>query len=63
MLFYDYDRGTLYFDDTMEDKASVVMKQDKFSISCDLGVGSGTFTSYGCDLGHEYVKINADYRT
>ena len=29
----------------------------------DLGVGEGSFKAYGCDLGHEYVKINADYRT
>ncbi|NCD13230.1 MAG: hypothetical protein EOL93_11830, partial [Epsilonproteobacteria bacterium] len=22
-----------------------------------------SFTAYGCDLGHKYVEINADYRT
>ncbi|MDD2567343.1 MAG: bifunctional ornithine acetyltransferase/N-acetylglutamate synthase, partial [Thiovulaceae bacterium] len=32
-------------------------------ISCDLGLGNGAFEAYGCDLGYEYVKINADYRT
>jgi len=58
-----YDRGTLYFDAKMEQKASEVMKLDAFTISCDLGLGEGTFTAYGCDLGYEYVKINADYRT
>ena len=58
-----YDSGKLYFDAEMEEKASLVMKRDRFSISCDLGVGEGSFTAYGCDLGHEYVKINADYRT
>ncbi len=58
-----YDRGELYFDDDMESKCAIVMGHKKFSISCDLGVGEGSFKSYGCDLGHEYVNINADYRT
>jgi len=58
-----YDKGVLLFDDAMEIKASEVMKLDKFTILCDLGLGEGKFTSFGCDLGYEYVKINADYRT
>ncbi len=58
-----YEKGTLLFDDTMEEKASQVMKKAEFSISCDLGVADGKFISFGCDLGYEYVKINADYRT
>ncbi len=58
-----YDRGELYFDEEMEKKCAVVMQHKKFTISCDLGIGDGRFKAYGCDLGHEYVKINADYRT
>ena len=58
-----YDKGELLFNEAMEDKAAAVMKKDRFTISCDLGVADGKFTSYGCDLGYEYVKINADYRT
>ena len=58
-----YERGTLYFDAAMEQKASEVMKLESFTIFCDLGLGEGKFTSFGCDLGYEYVKINADYRT
>jgi len=58
-----YDSGELYFDKAMEEKTAKVMKQDNFTISCDLGVADGEFMAYGCDLGHEYVKINADYRT
>ena len=61
--FCVYDKGTLLFDESMELKTSQVMKLDKFSISCDLGIADGVFTSFGCDLGHEYIKINADYRT
>jgi len=58
-----YDKGKLLFDEAMEAQAAEVMKSNEFTISCDLGVGEGEFTAYGCDLGHEYVKINADYRT
>jgi len=58
-----YKKGDLLFNVDMEDKAAEVMKKDRFTISCDLGVSNGKFTSFGCDLGYEYVKINADYRT
>jgi glutamate N-acetyltransferase / amino-acid N-acetyltransferase len=58
-----YDKGKLLFDADMEVKAAAVMKQSEFTIFCDIGVGKGEFTAYGCDLGYEYVKINADYRT
>ena len=58
-----YDRGKLYFDAEMEKKAAIVMGHKKFTISCDLGIADGSFKAYGCDLGYEYVKINADYRT
>ena len=58
-----YDKGQLLFDKEMEEKTAQVMRLDKFTISCDLGAGDGKFTAYGCDLGYEYVKINADYRT
>jgi len=58
-----YDCGKLNFDSEMERKAAIVMGHKKFTISCDLGIGSGNFKAYGCDLGYEYVKINADYRT
>ncbi len=58
-----YDKGTIYFDEAMEKRASEVMKLDAFSITCNIGLGEGSFIAYGCDLGYEYVKINADYRT
>jgi len=61
--FCVYDRGVLNFDAEMEKKCAIVMSHKKFTISCDLGVGEGSFKAYGCDLGHEYVNINADYRT
>jgi len=58
-----YEKGSLLFDEAMEVQAAEVMKTSEFTIACDIGVGKGEFTAYGCDLGHEYVKINADYRT
>ncbi len=58
-----YDRGEILFDAVMEERASKVMQLKEFTIACDLGMGEGRFRAYGCDLGYEYVKINADYRT
>jgi glutamate N-acetyltransferase/amino-acid N-acetyltransferase len=58
-----YDNGVLNFDKDMEKKCVIVMQHKKFTISCDLGIANGEFKAYGCDLGHEYVNINADYRT
>jgi glutamate N-acetyltransferase / amino-acid N-acetyltransferase len=36
---------------------------DEVSIVCDIGIGEGSATAYGCDLTPEYVHINADYTT
>ena len=58
-----YENGKNLFDEVVEEKAYKVMSKEQFKIICDLGIGDGSFTAYGCDLGYEYVKINADYRT
>lgn len=58
-----FSKGEILFDELQETKASKVLANDKYKVICDIGVGEGKFTSYGCDLGYEYVKINADYRT
>ena len=67
VIYYDdvlvFGDGKTELDKETEQKASAVMKKDSYKISCDLGVGDKSFTSYGCDLGHEYVNINADYRS
>ncbi len=36
---------------------------DEVGIVCDMGLGDGVATAYGCDLTPEYVHINADYTT
>ena len=61
LLIYGKDKKEL--DKQTEKKAYQIMKKDSFKIICDLGVGKESFTSYGCDLSYEYVKINAEYRT
>lgn len=58
-----YQKGELLFDEKLEPFAAAVMQKSTFTIHCDIGQGDGEFIAYGCDLGHEYVKINADYRT
>jgi len=50
-------------DKEREAQAYAIMKKEQFRVRCDLGLGEGSYTSYGCDLSYEYVKINAEYRT
>ncbi len=58
-----FNKGEICFDELTEAKAGEVLKNDKYKIICDLGVGEGKFIAYGCDLGYKYVEINADYRS
>jgi glutamate N-acetyltransferase/amino-acid N-acetyltransferase len=58
-----FNKGEIVFTKEVESAAGKVLQNDKFKVICDLGVGEGTFTAYGCDLGYKYVEINADYRT
>ena len=58
-----FENGVNLFNDAKEIEASAIMQKSRFTIYVDLGVADGTFTAFGCDLGNEYVKINADYRT
>jgi len=68
-LIIHYDDLLIYsnefreLDKVREKKAYAIMKQDSFKVTCDIGLGDGEYTSYGCDLSYEYVKINAEYRT
>lgn len=58
-----FNKGEICFDATTEARAGDVLKKDKYKIICDIGLGEGKFTAYGCDLGYKYVEINADYRS
>jgi len=58
-----YSNAFRELDKVREEKAYAIMKQDTFKVTCDLGLGTASYISYGCDLSYEYVKINAEYRT
>ena len=58
-----FNKGEITFTKEVEEQAGLVLQKDKYKIICDLGLGEGKFTAYGCDLGYKYVEINADYRT
>jgi len=52
-------RGAAY----REEDGQRVMKQDEITVRVDLGRGSARTTVWTCDLSHDYVSINADYRS
>ncbi len=56
-------QGGLYGGPEAEAQAAAVMKQNRYQITLDLGLGQGSFWVLTSDLGHEYVNINADYRS
>ena len=53
VLTADYDEATV----------ASYMTGDEVSITVDVGIGRGKFTVWTCDLTHEYIRINADYRS
>ena len=71
----DRDRLSIRFGDILVAEAGWVadsyseaagadyMKNPEIEISVDLGVGSGEAEVWTCDLTHEYIRINADYRS
>jgi glutamate N-acetyltransferase/amino-acid N-acetyltransferase len=46
-----------------EEDGQRVMKQDEIAIRVDLGRGKAAATVWTCDFSHDYVSINADYRS
>ena len=46
-----------------EEKATEWMKRDKVTFLCELKQGREGATAWGCDLTHDYVNINGDYRS
>lgn len=71
----DQTRIDLYLDDVCvavaggrnpdyrEEDGQRVMQQSEITVRVKLGRGSSTATVWTCDLSHEYVRINADYRS
>ena len=46
-----------------EEAGAALMKERNITINLDLGLGKGTSTVWTCDLTHQYITINADYRS
>lgn len=46
-----------------EELGAAEMKKQEITIKVDLGLGDGTATVWTCDLTHQYITINADYRS
>ncbi|HWI81624.1 bifunctional glutamate N-acetyltransferase/amino-acid acetyltransferase ArgJ [Ramlibacter sp.] len=71
----DQTRIELYLDDVhvvtrggrhpsyREEDGQRVMKQSEITVRVDLGRGAASDTVWTCDLSHDYVSINADYRS
>lgn len=71
----DRDRLSISFGDVLvaekgwvspsykEEDGAAQMKQEEITIKVDLGLGGGAATVWTCDLTHQYISINADYRS
>ena len=71
----DVDRVELYLDDIKvaanggrdpaytEEQGQRVMKQAEITVRVMLNRGTATATVWTCDFSHDYVSINADYRS
>ena len=46
-----------------EDEATKILSEDEVTARIVLHMGEGSAAAWGCDLTHEYITINADYRS
>lgn len=58
-----FQHGTPVAHAKTEAKAAAVMRRAQYTITTTVGAGRGIGHYWTCDLGHEYVRINADYRS
>jgi len=49
--------------DYREKDAARVFARERVPITLDLGSGNARALILSCDLGHDYVSLNADYRS
>lgn len=49
--------------DYQEDEAQQIMNEDEIAVRVRLNRGTASATIWTCDLSHQYVSINADYRS
>jgi len=68
-LFFESDAGTIQIlkdgkaTGFNEDEATKILSEPEVTILADLKMGDATATAWGCDLTHDYISINADYRS
>ncbi len=43
--------------------ATKILSEEYVTATADIKMGEASATAWGCDLTHEYVNINADYRS
>lgn len=46
-----------------EARATSIVSQAEFTLRLSVGTGSGRARVWTCDLGHDYVSLNAEYRS
>ena len=49
--------------DYSEDEATNILSEEKVTARINVHNGEEEATAWGCDLTHDYVSINADYRS
>jgi len=71
----DESRLDIYFDNVQivksglftgkdaEEKATAAMKKEEFSLVVDINLGPHERRMWTCDLTHDYIRINAEYRS
>ena len=68
-LFFESSAGRIQImkdgvgTDFSEEKATEILSQSEIKAIADVKSGTESATAWGCDLTHEYVTINADYRS
>lgn len=56
-------RRGMVIDRRAERRGAPKIRRKTYGIDVDLGLGKGNYFLYFSDLGHDYVRINAGYRT
>ena len=49
--------------DYSEEAATKILSEPEITATADIKMGDYSATAWGCDLTHEYININADYRS
>jgi len=56
-------RNGVFAGEDAEQRGAAVLAQKEFTLSVNLALGNGRATVYTSDLSHQYISINADYRS